>query len=189
MLEKQARLLESGFAFELARLMPDRLPVTEWVLSVLVSGRSVRYHFVGHNLYLRTGPRKARPSRRSPAAECAETVLLTPERKVLGWVVVRHLGTVTSSVIVGTGWRPELNWGARAPFGLDDARLTRLQEQFESAGELAGKELRRYAAQRGAQAVIGVSVDYVIHALGMYVLKVTGTAVRMKPVEPVWPWD
>jgi uncharacterized protein YbjQ (UPF0145 family) len=94
-----------------------------------------------------------------------------------GRPVQQYLGVVTGEVIVGANLFKDLFAGIRDIVG---GRAGSYESTLRSARETAFQELEAEATRLGANAVIGVDIDYEV--LGkegsMLMVTVSGTAVR-----------
>jgi uncharacterized protein YbjQ (UPF0145 family) len=95
-----------------------------------------------------------------------------------GRPVQQYLGVVTGEVIVGANLFKDLFAGIRDIVG---GRAGAYESTLRSARETAFQELEAEATRLGANAVIGVDIDYEV--LGkegsMLMVTVSGTAVRV----------
>ncbi len=94
-----------------------------------------------------------------------------------GRPVQQYLGVVTGEVIVGANLFKDLFAGIRDIVG---GRAGSYESTLRSARETAFQELEAEATRLGANAVIGVDIDYeVLGEKGsMLMVTVSGTAVR-----------
>ena len=102
------------------------------------------------------------------------TVTTTPS--VEGKTILEYKGIVFGEVISGVNWVRDLTAGLSNFFG---GRSGTYEEELTNARETALRELERRAQERGANAVVGVDVDYEILGSnnGMLMVTVSGTAV------------
>ena len=105
-------------------------------------------------------------------------MIVTTTTAVEGRPVREYLGVVTGEVIVGANIFKDLFAGIRDIVG---GRAGSYESTLRSARNEAFAELEAEAAQRGADAIIGVDIDYeVIGKEGsMLMVTVSGTAVRL----------
>lgn len=181
-------LIECGYAYELRQIPLDRLPIAEWILKTVQSGKSIRACQIGRKVLFRESGQSVQRSRFHPEtlAEKAASVFVTPEQGLPGWRVACSRGRVVAQRIVGVRCIPE--WGLATRL-IAPSRLARLQSGFEGAGEIAGRDLRMRAAELAGNAVIGLGIDYFVNAQSMYVLSLQGIAVKMVPVDMAWAGD
>ena len=103
-------------------------------------------------------------------------MILTTTSTVEGRTIYQYHGIVFGEVISGVNWVRDLTAGLSNFFG---GRSGTYEEELTNARETALRELERRAQERGANAVVGVDVDYEILGSnnGMLMVTVSGTAV------------
>ena len=105
-------------------------------------------------------------------------MIITTTTSIEGRPVADYLGVVTGEVIVGANIFKDLLAGIRDIVG---GRSGAYEKTLRSAREQAFDEAKAEAAQLGANAIIGVDIDYEV--LGregsMLMVTVAGTAVRL----------
>jgi uncharacterized protein YbjQ (UPF0145 family) len=105
-------------------------------------------------------------------------MIISTTSAIEGRPVSQYLGIVTGEVIVGANIFKDLFAGIRDIVG---GRSGAYESTLRSARETAFQELEAEATRLGANAVIGVDIDYeVIGKEGsMLMVTVSGTAVRL----------
>jgi uncharacterized protein YbjQ (UPF0145 family) len=105
-------------------------------------------------------------------------MIISTTSAIEGRPVSQYLGVVTGEVIVGANIFKDLFAGIRDIVG---GRSGAYETTLRSARETAFQELESEAVRLGANAVIGVDIDYeVIGKEGsMLMVTVSGTAVRL----------
>ena len=105
-------------------------------------------------------------------------MIISTTTAIEGRPVTGYLGVVTGEVIVGANIFKDLFAGIRDIVG---GRAGAYESTLRSARDEAFKELEAEAVKLGANAVIGVDIDYeVIGKEGsMLMVTVSGTAVRL----------
>ena len=105
-------------------------------------------------------------------------MIITTTSAVEGRPAQQYLGIVTGEVIVGANIFKDLFAGIRDIVG---GRAGSYESTLRSARETAFQELSAEATRLGANAVVGVDIDYeVIGKEGsMLMVTVSGTAVRL----------
>jgi uncharacterized protein YbjQ (UPF0145 family) len=105
-------------------------------------------------------------------------MIVSTTATIEGRPVQQYLGIVTGEVIVGANIFKDLFAGIRDIVG---GRSGAYETTLRSARDTAFQELESEAVQLGANAVIGVDIDYeVIGKEGsMLMVTVSGTAVRL----------
>jgi uncharacterized protein YbjQ (UPF0145 family) len=106
------------------------------------------------------------------------TILTTTTTSVEGRPVQDYLGIVTGEAILGANIFKDLFAGIRDIVG---GRSGAYEEELRKARTIALEELGIAAQQLGANAVVGVDIDYETVGQGGSMLMVTasGTAVRL----------
>ena len=105
-------------------------------------------------------------------------MIISTTTSIEGRPVSQYLGVVTGEVIVGANIFKDLFAGIRDIVG---GRSGAYETTLRSARDTAFQELEAEATRLGANAVIGVDIDYeVIGKEGsMLMVTVSGTAVRL----------
>ena len=103
-------------------------------------------------------------------------MIVTTTPSVEGKTILEYKGIVFGEVISGVNWVRDLTAGLSNFFC---GRSGTYEEELTNARETALRELERRAQERGANAVVGVDVDYEILGSnnGMLMVTVSGTAV------------
>lgn len=105
-------------------------------------------------------------------------MLVTTTPTVEGRPVRSYLGIVTGEAIVGAHFFKDLFATVRDLVG---GRSGAYEKTLADARKLALSELEAAAAELGADAVVGVDIDYEVlgQANGMLMVTASGTAVRL----------
>jgi uncharacterized protein YbjQ (UPF0145 family) len=106
-------------------------------------------------------------------------MLITTTNHVEGKKVVKYIGLVTGETIIGANLFKDLFAGLRDIVG---GRSGSYEQVLREAKNTAVNEMQQYAAAMGANAVIGVDLDYETVGSGGSMLMVTasGTAVVLE---------
>ncbi len=105
-------------------------------------------------------------------------MLLTTTPIIQGKDVETYLGVVSSEVIIGANVIKDVFAGFRDFFG---GRSDAYEKVFIEAKEHALEEMKARAKQLGANAVIGIDLDFqTVGSGGMLMVAATGTAVIIK---------
>lgn len=105
-------------------------------------------------------------------------MLLTTTPDIENKKIVEYKGLVTGEVIAGVNIVRDLFASVRDIFG---GRSQSYEKELTAARENALREMQEQAAALGANAVIGIDIDYESLAnSGMLMVSVTGTAVVIK---------
>lgn len=105
-------------------------------------------------------------------------MIITTTSTVEGHPVQQYFGLVTGEVIAGANLVRDIFASVTDIFG---GRSGKYEEVLGRAREQAMAEMRERAAAMGANAVIGVDIDYEVlgKAGSMLMVSVSGTAVRL----------
>jgi uncharacterized protein YbjQ (UPF0145 family) len=118
----------------------------------------------------------ARDIRKEDIIERAKSLILTTGFEVQGRPIAEYLGIITSEVVMGTGPIVEFLGGLSDLFG---RRSAGFEQKLEQAKDISLEKLRGKAAMLGADAIIGVDIDYMEIAANMLMVVANGTAVRL----------
>ena len=104
-------------------------------------------------------------------------MIITTTNSIEGFTTDRYLGLVTGEVIAGVNLIKDIGAGLRNLFG---GRSQGYEEELLTARESAPRELVERAQRLGADAVVGVDLDYEVLGQGdMLMVSMTGTAVAL----------
>ena len=104
-------------------------------------------------------------------------MIVTTTPRVEGYKVVGYYGIVFGEVITGVNFLKDIGAGLRNVFG---GRSQGYENELQAARESAQEELVERAEKLGADAVVGVDLDYEVLGQGdMLMVSVTGTAVTL----------
>jgi uncharacterized protein YbjQ (UPF0145 family) len=104
-------------------------------------------------------------------------VILTTTPGVEGRAVGEYLGVVTGEAILGANIFKDLFAGIRDIVG---GRSGAYEQELRRARQIAFDEMSEWARQLGADAVVGVDLDYETVGQGsMLMVTASGTAVRL----------
>ena len=103
-------------------------------------------------------------------------MIITPTPSGEGKKIVEYKGIVFGEVVSGVNFLKDFAAGMRNFFG---GRSGSYEEELLAARSQALAEMERRAASMGANAVVGVDVDYEVLGTdnGMLMVSVSGTAV------------
>lgn len=107
-------------------------------------------------------------------------MILTTTPSVEGRSIKEYLGVVTGEAILGANIFRDLFASIRDVVG---GRSAAYEEELRKAREIATEEMKQQAILRGANAIVGVDLDYETISIGggggMLMVSVSGTAVRL----------
>ena len=103
-------------------------------------------------------------------------MIITTTPSIEGRRIVDYRGIVFGEVVSGVNVLKDFTAGMRNFFG---GRSASYEDELMHAREEALREMEERAAQRGANAVVGVDVDYEVLGVnnGMLMVTASGTAV------------
>ncbi len=103
-------------------------------------------------------------------------MLITTTPGIDGRRITRYCGVVAGEAILGANLFKDLFAGIRDLVG---GRSATYEKELQRAREIALKELQERAAEMGANAVVGVDLDYEVLGQnnGMLMVSASGTAV------------
>jgi len=110
-------------------------------------------------------------------------MLLTTTPNVEGHKITRYCGVITGEAILGANLFKDLFAGVRDIVG---GRSATYEKELQRARDIALAELRERAAQAGANAVVGIDLDYEVlgQGNGMLMVSASGTAVVIQAGSP-----
>jgi uncharacterized protein YbjQ (UPF0145 family) len=105
-------------------------------------------------------------------------MILSTTPQIAGREISQYLGIVTGEAILGANIFKDLFAGIRDIVG---GRSGAYEQELRRAREIAFQELEAWAQQLGADAVVGIDLDYETVGQGGSMLMVTasGTAVKL----------
>jgi len=107
-------------------------------------------------------------------------MIVTTTPSVDGHSIQRYCGVVAGEAVLGANLFKDLFAGIRDLVG---GRSATYERELQNARELALQELQQRAMSLGANAVVGVDLDYEVlgQANGMLMVSASGTAVVIAP--------
>jgi uncharacterized protein YbjQ (UPF0145 family) len=104
-------------------------------------------------------------------------MIQTTTPSVEGRAITEYLGVVTGEAILGANIVKDLFAGIRDIVG---GRSGAYEEELRRARQIALEEMGSEAGSRGADAVVGIDLDYeTVGSGGMLMVTASGTAVRL----------
>lgn len=106
-------------------------------------------------------------------------MILTTTPSVEGRQITDYLGVVFGEVISGVDFVKDFAAGLSNFFG---GRSSTYEDELISAREQAMQEMQQRAYQMGADAIVGIDVDYEVLGSnnGMLMVTASGTAVKLR---------
>ncbi len=106
-------------------------------------------------------------------------ILMTTTNAIEGYRIRQYLGIVTGEAIIGANILRDILAGLRDIFG---GRSRSYEKVLQEARQTALREMAEAAVRLGANAVIGVDIDYETISMGstnMLMVTASGTAVLL----------
>ena len=104
-------------------------------------------------------------------------MIMTTTVEIQGRSIVEYRGIVTGEAILGANIFKDLFAGIRDIVG---GRSGAYEQELRKAREIAFQELAQQARQLGADAIVGIDIDYETVGQGsMLMVTASGTAVRL----------
>jgi uncharacterized protein YbjQ (UPF0145 family) len=103
-------------------------------------------------------------------------MLITTTPGIEGRPVTEYLGIVTAQGVLGVNAVKDVSAGMRNIFG---GRVKSYENELASGVSDALAEMEKQAAKLGADAVVGVDVDYESMGSNMLIVSASGTAVKL----------
>jgi uncharacterized protein YbjQ (UPF0145 family) len=106
-------------------------------------------------------------------------MIITTTPEISGHAIRDYLGIVTGEAVMGANLFRDLFAGLRDIVG---GRSGSYEKELRRARQMAMEELEQAARDLGADAVVGVDLDYEVlgETNGMLMVSISGTAVRLK---------
>lgn len=112
--------------------------------------------------------------------ECAEqkidAVLVSTTHNIEGKKVLKYIGVESSEVVIGTGLWSELTTDFQDFFG---SRSTEFEKKLANAKMITVKKIKLLAAQKGANAVLAMDLDYTEFSNNRIGVIASGTLVEI----------
>lgn len=103
-------------------------------------------------------------------------MIVTTTSVIQGKEIVEYIDIVTGEAIMGANIVRDLFATVRDVVG---GRSGAYEDKLKEAREIAMEEMKSLAGQKGANAIVGIDVDYEVVREGMLMVAVSGTAVRV----------
>jgi uncharacterized protein YbjQ (UPF0145 family) len=110
----------------------------------------------------------------------AKKILVTTTPKVDGYYVAKYIGIESVEFVIGTGIFSEVTSDIADIFG---RRSSAFEKKLQIAKQTAMNALKYIAAEQGANAVIGIDLDYTEFSGNRVALIINGTLVRLAPLQ------
>lgn len=104
-------------------------------------------------------------------------MIVTTTPSVEGKRILEYLGIVTGEAIMGANIFKDLFAGIRDIVG---GRAGAYEEELKKAREIALNEMAEEAKKMGANAIVGIDLDYETVGQSMLMVNASGTAVKVQ---------
>ena len=104
-------------------------------------------------------------------------MIVTTTPSIEGHPIQDYLGVVTGEAILGAHIGRDILAGLTDIFG---GRSNEYEEEVQKARRIALDEMQSQAQGHGANAIVGVDIDYEVIRDGMLMVAASGTAVRVE---------
>lgn len=109
-----------------------------------------------------------------------QSIVISNGFNVEGYNVSKYISVISSESVLGTGLFSELDASFSDFFGSESESFN---VKIDSARQIATERLIRKAVDLNANAIIGLSYDYLSIKTNLMAVMVTGTAVSIVPIE------
>lgn len=127
---------------------------------------------------------KAEAERFEELKRIAAVIIVTTTPSVDGHYIRKYLGIESVEFVIGTGVFSEISSSVADFFG---ARSSAFENKLQSAKKQAIHALKLIAAEKGANAVVGVDLDYTEFSGNRIGLVINGTLVQIAPLSVEHP--
>ncbi|PHA01517.1 hypothetical protein COE51_04265 [Bacillus pseudomycoides] len=104
-------------------------------------------------------------------------MIVTTTSTIQGKEIEEYIDIVNGEAIMGANIVRDLFASVRDVVG---GRSGAYESKLKEARDIAMDEMRNLAKQKGANAIVGIDVDYEVVREGMLMVAVSGTAVRVR---------
>jgi uncharacterized protein YbjQ (UPF0145 family) len=102
-------------------------------------------------------------------------MIVTTTQSIQGKTITEYIGIVTGEAIMGANVVRDLFASITDIVG---GRSGAYESKLKDARDIAMHEMKMQASRAGANAIVGVDIDYEVIRDGMLMVAVSGTAVR-----------
>ena len=103
-------------------------------------------------------------------------MIVTTTSTIQGKEITEYIDIVNGEAIMGANIVRDLFASVRDVVG---GRSGAYESKLKEARDIAMEEMKAVAKQKGANAIVGIDVDYEVVREGMLMVAVSGTAVRV----------
>ncbi|MCD4643449.1 hypothetical protein AR454_03430 [Bacillus mycoides] len=103
-------------------------------------------------------------------------MIVTTTNTIQGKEIIEYVDIVNGEAIMGANIVRDIFASVRDVVG---GRSGAYESKLKEARDIAMDEMKQLATQKGANAIVGIDVDYEVVRDGMLMVVVSGTAVRV----------
>ncbi|MGH1328706.1 heavy metal-binding domain-containing protein [Bacillus pretiosus] len=103
-------------------------------------------------------------------------MIVTTTNTIQGKEIIEYIDIVNGEAIMGANIVRDIFASVRDVVG---GRSGAYESKLKEARDIAMEEMKQLAMQRGANAIVGIDVDYEVVRDGMLMVAISGTAVRV----------
>ncbi|MBG9720757.1 heavy metal-binding domain-containing protein [Bacillus mycoides] len=103
-------------------------------------------------------------------------MIVTTTNTIQGKEIIEYVDIVNGEAIMGANIVRDIFASVRDVVG---GRSGAYESKLKEARDIAMEEMKQIATQKGANAIVGIDVDYEVVRDGMLMVAVSGTAVRV----------
>ncbi|PDY87068.1 heavy metal-binding domain-containing protein [Bacillus toyonensis] len=103
-------------------------------------------------------------------------MIVTTTNTIQGKEIIEYIDIVNGEAIMGANIVRDIFASVRDVVG---GRSGAYESKLKEARDIAMEEMKQLARQKGANAIVGIDVDYEVVRDGMLMVAVSGTAVRV----------
>ncbi|AIW88292.1 MULTISPECIES: heavy metal-binding domain-containing protein [Bacillus] len=103
-------------------------------------------------------------------------MIVTTTNTIQGKEIIEYVDIVNGEAIMGANIVRDIFASVRDVVG---GRSGAYESKLKEARDIAMDEMKQLATQKGANAIVGIDVDYEVVRDGMLMVAVSGTAVRV----------
>jgi len=103
-------------------------------------------------------------------------MIVTTTNTIQGKEIIEYIDIVNGEAIMGANIVRDLFASVRDVVG---GRSGAYESKLKEARDIAMEEMKQLATQKGANAIVGIDVDYEVVRDGMLMVAVSGTAIRV----------
>ncbi|HFK1549130.1 hypothetical protein CN558_12735 [Bacillus wiedmannii] len=103
-------------------------------------------------------------------------MIVTTTNTIQGKAIIEYIDIVNGEAIMGANIVRDIFASVRDVVG---GRSGAYESKLKEARDIAMEEMKQLAIQKGANAIVGIDVDYEVVRDGMLMVAISGTAVRV----------